>query len=254
VVKVWQIAAAALAVACAAACTPNRPLPGPRRDGGRADARDAMTDGAGFETPSPDVNNGAPDGAVSSPDAPADLLSVPDAPVEAADDGVPQCSRPGDVCCIAPGLGVGGCQGGLSCDQVTRKCVACGNDGQPCCAEQRCNVGLGCDQPSPTSPGTCSARCGRKDGSCCRGGGCETGTLCYGNDETGVCRACGLPGLLCCRADCWIGVCDYGGMPRMCLPCGLAGQACCGDEYSFNRCQDGTTCQRAPGEDLSTCR
>jgi hypothetical protein len=193
-------------------------------------------------------------------DAPVDVpvevpgtVNVIDAPVEAPDEAVPPCSRPGDACCIAPGLGLRVCNGGLACDPATKTCIACGDDGQPCCGDQQCNVGLGCDQSSPASPGTCTSLCGRKDGSCCRGGGCETGTLCYGKGEDGTCRACGLPGLLCCRADCWIGVCDYGGMPRTCLACGLKGQPCCGDEYSNARCEEGT-CERAPGEQRGTCR
>jgi hypothetical protein len=129
--------------------------------------------------------------------------------------------------------------------------VACGDDGQPCC-DNACNLGLACDRPPAEAVGTCSSRCGHQDERCCRGGGCQSGTACSTHDETGTCQPCGLPGLTCCRADCWIGVCLYENTPRMCVPCGQLGQPCC--TYPDLRCDDGARCQRSsPTSERGTC-
>jgi hypothetical protein len=131
---------------------------------------------------------------------------------------------------------------------------ACGGDGQRCC-EQGCNPGLACDRAADASRGTCTSRCGLRDGACCRGGACESGTSCDTQDDTGTCKACGLPGLLCCRGDCWIGVCAYTDAPRYCLACGRVGQPCCGDPYNTSaQCQDGAVCKQASANDRrGTC-
>lgn len=127
----------------------------------------------------------------------------------------------------------------------------CGGDGQPCC-ETGCNLGLACDRAPTEALGTCTSRCGHQDEPCCRGGGCQSGTSCDTQDETGTCRPCGVPGLTCCRSDCWIGVCLYENTPRMCVPCGKIGEPCC--TQPDLRCNDGVRCQRStPESERGTC-
>jgi hypothetical protein len=127
----------------------------------------------------------------------------------------------------------------------------CGGDAQPCC-ETGCNLGLACDRPAGDAVGTCTSRCGHQDDLCCRGGGCASGTACDGPDGTGVCRPCGVPGLTCCRADCWIGVCLTENTPRTCAPCGLIGQLCCAN-YTGARCEEGARCDPSSGGIHGTC-
>lgn len=164
----------------------------------------------------------------------------------------PRCDRPGDPCC--PNAGVPMCSDGLVCDPTSQQCVACGDATQPCCA-RGCNLGLACDHSvSSTVFGLCTTRCGLLEQACCARGECEEGSACTTQDETGTCRACGVPGLKCCRADCWIGVCMVTDAARVCVACGVKGQPCCeGGGSEVMGCSDGTACDKAPGDLRGVC-
>jgi hypothetical protein len=63
---------------------------------------------------------------------------------------------------------------------------------------------------------------------------------------------CGMPGLPCCRGDCWIGVCADTDAPRVCVACGQVGQPCC-RVYIEPSCESGATCEQAPGTGSGVC-
>jgi hypothetical protein len=133
-------------------------------------------------------------------------------------------------------------------------CVACGEKGQYCC-ERGCNLGLACDRKLSATYGLCTSSCGLRDMACCSQGGCEDGTACSTNDETGSCKACGLPGLKCCRGDCWIGVCAQTEAPRYCVQCGEKGQPCCdGGGSEEEGCSDGSRCEKTATDLRGVCR
>jgi hypothetical protein len=140
------------------------------------------------------------------------------------------------------------------CEVAIDACVACGEKGQYCC-ERGCNLGLACDRKLSATYGLCTSACGLRDMACCSQGGCEDGTACSTNDETGSCKACGLPGLKCCRGDCWIGVCAQTEAPRYCVQCGEKGQPCCdGGGSEAEGCSDGSRCEKTATDLRGVCR
>lgn len=164
-----------------------------------------------------------------------------------------RCERPGDHCCRAGGTPT--CADGLACEVTIDACVACGEKGQYCCAGGGCNLGLACDRSLSATYGLCTSACGLRDMACCAQGGCENGTACSTNDETGSCKACGLPGLKCCRGDCWIGVCAQTDAPRYCVQCGERGQPCCdGGGSEEEGCSDGSRCEKTAADLRGVCR
>jgi hypothetical protein len=195
------------------------------------------------------------------------LACGPNRPLRAGDAGVPRaidgptvdlppapqrCDHPGDPCCLQA-TGARTCSDGLVCEPKLDACVACGDKGQYCCAGGGCNLGLACDRAPSETFGLCTSNCGLRDMACCAGGGCENGTACDSADPGGTCKACGLPGLKCCRGDCWIGVCSLDD-PRMCVPCGLKGQSCCnGGGGEPAGCSDGSRCDKVPSDPRGTC-
>jgi hypothetical protein len=179
--------------------------------------------------------------------------AAPPSPADSGTEAPPpeRCERPGDRCCH--GAGAPTCGDGVVCNVATDACVACGDRGQPCCA-RGCNVALACDHMLDPTFGVCTDACGMKDGDCCTKGECEDGTACSTADQTGKCKACGLPGLKCCRGDCWIGVCALTDAPRFCVQCGEKGQPCCdGGGSEISGCSDGSACDKAPGDLRGVC-
>jgi hypothetical protein len=125
--------------------------------------------------------------------------------------------------------------------------VACGGEGEACCANNTCDNGLTCQgrpgnrscETAPVLDGGArldgarsdtATACGGDGEPCCADDTCDDGLTCQGN-RTPTCRAPAV---------------DGGGQndaPADSAPCGGEGEACC----SNSTCDDGLTCQGRPG-------
>ena len=140
------------------------------------------------------------------------------------------------------------CSASLLCLAVTgggNICSACGGSGQPCCPNNTCNAGLGCNNPpGANTPGTCE-NCGAQGQACCLGNNCQSGLACGGltGGGMGTCSSCGALAQICCAGatPCQTGGCTSGLGDNVCAICGAAGQPCCGTNNA-GTCNTGFAC------------
>jgi hypothetical protein len=127
-----------------------------------------------------------------------------------------------------------------------RRCVFCGDSGEPCCEGDTC---LDCCACAPD--GICRV-CGRVDGPCCEGGICDEMSVC-GSDD--YCHSCGLDGEVCCQGETCRIDWAFCGADGLCHQCGYADEPCCEGDL----CSDGYLCgvdglcQACGGRNQSCC-
>jgi hypothetical protein len=146
------------------------------------------------------------------------------------------CGTSGLSCC--QGGSANQCGASLGCvaaaDGGGNICSPCGASGQACCANDTCNAGLGCDNPSGMNGGGTCTTCGASGSACCGGGNCQSGLACGGQVDggAGTCQPCGGAGQACCpgQTECGTGLtCNVSPTGDQCGGCGGSGQVCCGN-------------------------
>lgn len=211
-----------------------------------------------------------------------------------ATSGCPSNGRgaAGQPCCLS-----GVCGEGAFCGPVGNLegplvfpppsvCVACGQDGQPCCPVNGrsdhptddplnvCASGGCCIVPPPPSIYTVQVRVPRcvgvgqtckdrsdaicSNGSCggCGGRGeacCSFGCTASQSKCSGTCNSCGGEGEPCCKDHCAPGFgCSF--VSHTCGTCGGAGQPCClGQNCAAGQCSIHNVCEACGGDGQPCC-
>ncbi len=154
------------------------------------------------------------------------------------------CGTPGATCCV-PSPEVPACADPSTIcrydvDRGVDLCVACGEEGQPCCGGALCQ---GVERLRCEPEVNVCEQCGDPDEPCCDGDDCNPGSVCAAD----LCVECGALGDPCCADD----VCDAGGvcLAGACAACGESGAPCCAGRV----CDDGATCVGGPIGQCEDC-